>query len=140
MRTSRKSENSSKRNKPSACPFDPAVLRRAKKIVADYRLILEESTELGYIGSAVEMPTVFADGRTAEQCVRATRQALGVAVATMIDAGRRPPSSRGKRSAQVNVRLTPDERFQLQDAATRAGFRGLSDFIRAVALKYSAQL
>jgi len=128
------------RSKSPACPFDPAVLRRAKKIVVDYRLILEEDAELGYIGSAVEMPTVFADGRTADECVKAIRHALAVAVATMIESGRRPPSSRGKRSAQVNVRLTPDERFHLQDAAARLGFRGLSDFIRAVALERSTQL
>jgi len=137
MPTSRRSRKSSKASSSPNKRFDPAVLKRAGNIAAGYRLVLEPNDELGYIGSSVEIPTVFADGKTPDECVRATGEALTVAVATMLESGQRPPTSRAKRSTQVNIRLSPDEKFHLQDAAARLGFRGLSDFIRAVALDRS---
>lgn len=118
-------------------PFDPRVWKRAIKLVADYRLILEPNREVGYIGSAIEFPTVLAEGRTADECVKSTRQALAVAAATMIESGRRPPAParRGTRQCQINVRLTSDERFVLDEAARRMGFQGISDFVRTAALE-----
>lgn len=137
--TLRKSRSSSAKpfrtaKKAVDAPFDPDLLRRAEAIAGDYRLILEHSPELGYIGTAVEMPTVFADGRTPDECVKATRQALAVAVATMLERGQRPPASRGKRTMQVNVRLTPDEKLALEEAASQLGYQGISDFLRAAGL------
>jgi uncharacterized protein (DUF1778 family) len=87
------------------------------------------------------MPTVFADGPTADQCVRATREALTAAVATMLEMGLRPPApaAKGARQAQINVRLTAEEKLILEDSARRAGFRGVSDFVRAAALSPSGQ-
>lgn len=41
----------------------------------------------------------------------------------------------GKRTQQVNVRLTPEEKVILEGTARRKGFEGLSDFIRAAALE-----
>ena len=38
------------------------------------------------------------------------------------------------RSAQVNVRLTPEEKAALESKAKAKGFRGLSDFIRTTVL------
>jgi predicted RNase H-like HicB family nuclease len=136
---SKRSGTSSKRTKLER-PFDPAVLARARKIVGRYRLVLEHNEDLGYIGSAIEMPAVFADGRTPDDCVRATREALAVAAATMIEQGRRPPSAvgRGVRETQVNIRLSADEKYRLQEAARHLGFKGVSDFIRAVALERSS--
>lgn len=118
-------------------PFDEGVLRRARKIASQYRLVLEPDDKLGYIGSAVELPTGFADGATPDACVAATRKALTAVVATMIEAGQAPPApvSSGKREAQVNIRLDAQEKLLLQEAARRAGARGLSDFIRALAIK-----
>lgn len=80
------------------------------------------------------MPTVFADGQTPDACVKAVREALTVAVATMLEDGKRPPTSPTKRSVQVNIRLTPDEKLALEETATRLGFKGLSDYIRHAAL------
>ena len=141
MRLSKKSKESSAktatRRKTLERPFEPAVWKRAIKLVADYRLILEPNREAGYIGSAIEFPTVLADGRTADECVDSTRQALAIAVATMIESGRRPPAParRRTRQCQINVRLTSDERFTLDEAARRCGFKGISDFVRAAALE-----
>jgi predicted RNase H-like HicB family nuclease len=111
-------------------------VRKAKKIVADYRIILERHERLGFIGSSVELPTVFSDARTPEKCYKAVADALMVAVATMIECGQRPPqpASAGRRTEQVNVRLTAEEKLLFANAATNLGFKGISDFIRNTAL------
>jgi predicted RNase H-like HicB family nuclease len=136
---SRNSKNSSKSGAKSEVlnkPFKESILRKAKKIAADYRIILERNERLGFIGSSVEIPTVFADAKTPEKCYRATQEALMVAVATMIECGQRPPqpASMGLRTEQVNVRLTAEEKLLFTNAATNLGFKGISDFIRSTAL------
>jgi len=136
---SRSSKNSSRNEAKSKAldkPFKESIVRKAKKLVADYRIILERSNTLGFIGSAVELPTVFADAATPEQCYKATQEALMVAVATMIECGQRPPqpASAGRRTEQVNVRLTAEEKLLFANAATNLGFKGISDFIRNTAL------
>lgn len=137
MNTSKKSGKSSAKGKRPDRPFDRAMMERAEKIVDDYRIILEHSDELGFVGSSIEIPTVFADGQSPDECVAATREALTVAVATMIEMGRRPPMGRGQRNIQINVRLTPDEKLALEEAAARLGFKGISDYVRAAALRQS---
>ena len=111
-------------------------MRKATKISADYRIILERNERLGFIGSSVELPTVFADAKTPEKCYRVTADALMVAIATMIECGQRPPqpASAGRRTEQVNVRLTAEEKLLFANAAMNLGFKGISDFIRNTAL------
>jgi len=111
-------------------------MRKARKIASDYRIILERNERLGFIGSSVELPTVFADAKTPEKCYRAAEEALMVAVATMIECGQRPPqpASAGRRTEQVNVRLTAEEKLLFANAAMNLGFKGISDFIRNTAL------
>jgi len=134
MRTYKKSRISSAKAKALDRPFDARMLNDALRIVSDYRLVLEPNKELGYVGSSVEIPSVFADGQTPDDCVKATREALTVAVATMLEMGRRPPTGRSTRSVQVNLRLTAEEKLALESAANRMGFKGVSDFVRAAAL------
>ncbi|MCH7925358.1 MAG: type II toxin-antitoxin system HicB family antitoxin [Planctomycetes bacterium] len=112
-------------------------MKRARKVVSAYRIILEKDAGLGYIGSSIELPAVFADGATAASCVDAIQQALTYAVATMIECGQRPPAaaSSGKRDVQINIRLTAQEKLRLSDAARRLGFKGVSDFVRLAALE-----
>ena len=136
---SRSSKNSSKTGAKSKAlnkPFKESIVRKAGKIVADYRIILERNERLGFIGSSVELPTVFVDAKTPEKCYRATQEALMVAVATMIECGQRPPqpASAGRRTEQVNVRLTAEEKLLFANAAMNLGFKGISDFIRNTAL------
>ena len=130
------------RTQDNARPFDPAVLRHARKIAEQYRIVLEVNEELGYIGSSIELPSVFADGKSPDECVSAAREALSIAVATMLEQGQEPPTpaAKGLRKAQVNVRLSADERFRLQEAARKLGFKGLGDFIRATALDRCSSL
>jgi predicted RNase H-like HicB family nuclease len=118
-------------------PFEDSVLRRARKIVDNYSIVSKKDDQLGYIGNAIELPMVFADGKTVTQCYEATKEALIVAVATMIECGRKPPMAGAskKRSIQVNIRLTPEEKMLMTNASTERGFRGISDFIRNCALE-----
>lgn len=111
-------------------------MRKAKKMAADYRIVLEKNERLGFIGSSVELPTVFADAKTPDKCYKATQEALMVAVATMIECGQRPPqpASAGRRTEQVNVRLTAEEKLLFANAAMNLGFKGISDFIRNTTL------
>ena len=137
---SRSSKNSSKNGAKSKAlnkPFKETIVRKAREIVADYRIILERNERLSFIGSSVEIPTVFADAKTPEKCYRAAEDALMVAVATMIECGQRPPqpASMGLRTEQVNVRLTAEEKLLFANAAMNLGFKGISDFIRSTALK-----
>jgi len=116
-------------------PFEPRVLEAAKRLAQAYDLILRYEDREWY-GHALEYPEAMGDGKTVDACVRATRQALTVAVAAMLEAGQSPPppAREGHRSAQVNVRLTPEEKAVLESRAKAKGFRGLSDFIRTAVL------
>jgi hypothetical protein len=81
-------------------------------------------------------PHVFGNGKTPEECVNNTREALIGAVAYLLEQDQRLPASarEGTRTEQVNVRLTADEKILPETAARRKGFQGLSDFLRAAAL------
>jgi len=117
-------------------PFAPGVLRQAEAAAESYRLILEPHAEVGYLGRVLEMPGVMADGATPEACARELRAALVAAVGTLVEQ-RRPlpaPSSERRRTAQVNIRMTEDEKLLLEGFARREGFRGVSDYIRTRAL------
>jgi predicted RNase H-like HicB family nuclease len=116
-------------------PFAAEVQESVRRTARAYDLILRFEDGQWY-GHALEYPEAMGDGKTAEACVRATRQALTIAVATMLEAGQSPPTParEGRRSAQVNVRMTPEEKAVLESRAKAKGFRGLSDFIRAAML------
>jgi predicted RNase H-like HicB family nuclease len=107
-------------------PFRPPILQKAREIARDYKLTIEKSERLSYLGSSVEIPTVFADGNTPDKCYQATQEALSVAVAAMLEAGQTPPQPAAfmKRTTQVNVRLTVPRdtanTFFLEQFAARA--------------------
>src|SRR5687767_12730777 len=110
-------------------PFDSAILRRAKSVAAQYQIVLQfEDGE--YYGRGLEMPYVMNDGKTPDECVKATRESLAVAVAVLLEEGEMPPApaSGGKRSEQINVRLTTEEKQLLENVARNRGFKGLADF------------
>ena len=134
-RSRHSSGNGKKVNDPTK-PFRRAVLQEAREIARGYKLTIEKSERLGYIGSSVEIPTVFADGNTPEKCYETTQEALSVAVATMLEVGQTPPQPAAfmKRTTQVNVRLTHEEKAMIASAAAKAGFKGLADFIRTTVL------
>ena len=129
------SAKSSKSRRAVDRPFAQAVLARAAEIAAAYQIILQfEDGE--YYGRGLEMPLVMNDGPTPDACVRATRESLTSAVATLLEKGEVPPApaSDAKRSEQVNVRLTVEEKLLLDEAARHRGFKGLGDFVRTTVL------
>ena len=117
-------------------PFDNAVWDHARRVTRQYRIILEREPH-GFLARSLEMPMVMVHGSTANQCEKKVRDALCVAAATMIEQGHTPPLSVRKREAQVNVRLTVEEKLVLEETAKREGFKGLSDFIRHLALSHT---
>jgi predicted RNase H-like HicB family nuclease len=133
---SKHSSGSGKKVTDRAEPFGAPTLQKAREIAYGYKLTIEKSDRLGYIGSAVELPTVFADGDTPQKCYEAAQEALTVAVAAMLEAGQTPPQSAAfmKRTTQVNIRLTPEEKAMIASGAAKAGFKGLADFIRTTVL------
>lgn len=117
-------------------PFDPKILRRARDLANNYRLILEPDQDEGFVGHALEMPMSIGVGKTADECVRETREILVTVIATMLERGERPPSAvvEGKREEQINIRVTAEEKLLLEEAARSRGFRGVSDFVRTATL------
>lgn len=116
-------------------PFDPTVLRKARGIANSYQIILHFE-DGDYYGRGLEMPHVMNDGKTPDECVEKTRDILTTVIAYMLETGEVPPSpaSENKRSEQVNIRVTPEEKLQLEEAARSKGFRGVSDFVRSASL------
>lgn len=127
-----KSKKSSKRIDR---PIDPQVLRRAQQIADAYQIILHFQ-DGEYYGRGLELPNVMNDGKTPDECVAATRQILRTTVAHMLEQGQMPPppALENKRSEQINVRLTAEEKLLLEEAARNRGYRGVSDFIRTASL------
>jgi predicted RNase H-like HicB family nuclease len=113
------------------------VLRRAKEIASGYRLVIQRSPRLGYVGTSTEFPGVMADGPTPQACVEATILAHTALVATMLEAGEQPPVSADPslRKEQINIRVTAEEKLRLEDAAQQRGFRNVSEFLRTTALR-----
>jgi predicted RNase H-like HicB family nuclease len=116
-------------------PFDPDILRRAREIAAKYQVIIQQEGD-DYVGRGLELPNAFEDGRTPDQCVKKTREMFVTVVAAMIEAGEvpPPPASEGKRTEQVNIRLSAEEKLVLEASARRNGHAGLAEYVRSVAI------
>ncbi len=117
-------------------PFDSRIAAEALKVAQQYQFIL--SFEDGHwYGRGLELPNIHGDGKTVSQCVENTREAFCGWVAYLLEEGQRPPTParEGTRTAQVNVRLTSEEKVLLEATAKRKGFSGLSDFVRAAAIE-----
>lgn len=126
----------SKSSLPKKTSRTKKVETQARALAEEYQVILRQEDGEWY-GRGLEMPYVFGDGKSATACLASTRQALAAAIAYLLESGQVPPlpAREGKRTMQVNVRLTPEEKAQLESVAHRKGFEGISDFVRAAALK-----
>lgn len=116
--------------------IDPIHRQRARDVAADYSIILEPQDDSTFVGRAIELPYCLGHGQTAPECYESTRRVLEATVATMLEAGHRPPSAAREkmRTEQVNIRLTQEEKLLLEQAAQVKGFQNLSSFIRSVVL------
>jgi hypothetical protein len=117
-------------------PFDADTMARARAIADQYQVILAFEDGHWY-GRGLELPNIQGDWKTADQCVKDTREALCGWVAYLLEEGQRPPTParEGTRTTQVNVRLTAEEKALLEATARRQGYSGLSDFFRAAAME-----
>src|SRR5690349_3060952 len=117
-------------------PFDPSILARARGISRKYRIVLEPCDDAGYIGSSLEMPGVFADGKAPDGCGTEVREELAAAVAYVMAPGETPPvpASEQVRDRQVNIRVTEAEQLRLREAAKAQGFNDISDYVRTTSL------
>lgn len=108
----------------------------AKRHADAYQIVLRSEDGLWY-GVGLELPLVLAHGLSPEACVANTRAALTAAVVYLLETGRRPPPAAtiGRRTEQVNIRLTAAEKLLLEATAKRKGFSGLSEFLRAAAIE-----
>ena len=103
----------------------------------NYGFLVQPHPQVGYLARGLELPDVFADGTTVDACIRAIREALTVATATLLEMNETPPPSsvsNQERREQVNIRLTSEEKLRLEDAARNQGFRGISEFVRRATL------
>jgi len=115
--------------------FDAKLLAKAKKIAEKYEIIIAlEDGE--YYGRGLEMPFVFGEGKNADECIQNTREAFASTIAHLLERGEivPAPAKEGKRTEQVNIRLTVEEKAILGSTARAQGFQGLADFIRSRAL------
>lgn len=112
------------------------LLTQAEALAAEYQIVLQSEAGEWY-GRGLELPHVFGEGATPEACIADTRKAMTAAVLYLLEQGERAPApaTTGRRTEQVNVRLSAEEKLLLESAAKRKGFSGLSDFIRAAAVE-----
>ncbi len=121
-------------------PLDPVIAKRARAIAAGYTVYVapnDKATEKGwYLARVLELPLAFANGRNPEEALNKLHTVLETVVGAMLERGESPPEPGGSnRTEQVNIRLTPGEKMRFERAAQSAGFRSISDYIRAAALR-----
>jgi len=116
--------------------FARDIWTRAAAMSGLYSVVLSHA-DGEWMAKCVELPTVFVFGKTPEAAMKKIQEPLTVVIATLLEAERPVPApmTEGKRDAQVNVKLTAEERFLVENAAKNRGFKGLSDFFRFAALQ-----
>ncbi|MDP7071229.1 MAG: hypothetical protein QF561_07785 [Phycisphaerales bacterium] len=116
-------------------PFGQSDLSRARSHANHFSIVVEQDDGWWY-GRSVELPGVMGDGRTPQAAVAATRAAVITALATMFEEGDVPPTPArlGARTEQVNIRLSAEERLRIEALARQGGFKGMGDYMRAMAL------
>lgn len=133
---SRKSKSGPASKEPAIDrPFAPGVLAEARRIAEQYQVVVH-FTEGEWYGHGLELPMSMDDGTTVEECVSKTREAMVATVASLLEDGRKPPApaAAAERTEQINIRLTLDEKRLIEDQASKGGYRGLSDYVRAKAV------
>jgi len=118
-------------------PFDPDLLAKAREIASKYQYTVQvDSEEPWFAAFGVELRGAMGGGETAEACHADIMESMALVVATMMENGEQPPAPASDeiRTAQLNVRLTELEKTRIEQAARRAGFRGVSNYVRAAAL------
>jgi predicted RNase H-like HicB family nuclease len=77
--------------KPIDRPFTKEIWNHACDLARDYHIVVEENDALGHVAYGLEFPLVFADGKDVNKCKDEWREALRIAIATMLEIGRKLP-------------------------------------------------
>ncbi len=125
---------SRKSMKASSIPTAQQVAKAAK-LAKEYKYtVWPEDGE--WWSRCVELPHCMGDGKDVESAIEAARETVAAGLAADLAAGMPAPhpAREGVRSEQVNIRLSADERATIEANAQRAGFKGMADYIRIMAL------
>ena len=115
----------------------PDLLEQARLISSTYQYVVNANGKGGFLGNASELPYVLAKGRTAQECLEAIQNEVMQVVAMILKEGQTPPASGNyRRTAQINVRVLPEEKLEFETVARKEGFRSVSDFLRRLAIEY----
>lgn len=90
--------NGPKAHDTPAAVFGEERWSAAMRTADEYTVIVKPRPDGGYMGTSFEIPTVFARGCTRNECNSSTTQALAIAVATILEAGGKPPASSNPRT------------------------------------------
>jgi predicted RNase H-like HicB family nuclease len=137
--SSKKSSKISARANPRT-GFDEKLLAKAREIVLGYSLIIERMSPGSFVGRSIELPGTIGHGSTYQECAESTLRTQSFEVCTLLERGEplpEPASSR-RRTVQLNLRISPNEKQEMEQAALARGFRSISDFVREAALAASA--
>jgi predicted RNase H-like HicB family nuclease len=121
--------------------FDGSLVDRAQAIARTYAATLKPDNSGGFVGSSVELPFVLARGRTKGECLANLEDETTHVVAMLLREGQVPPVVGGhRRVAQINVRVSPRDKTEIESAARREGFQSISDFVRQIVLQHLRRL
>ncbi len=113
-------------------PFDPAVLRRARRHAAAFGRTTTFDAESGeWVSRCVELPDTIGVGDTTREATSELTENLAVWFAYLSEQGDPwPEPSSAPRSEQVNIRLTVQEQAEFEAAAKRLGLSSIADLVR----------
>ena len=114
------------------------VGRDAFERASKFGIVITRSAGGKFIGTVREFPNVLVQESDAARCHEAMTTVLALAIADMLKGGRPVPSPGDvRRNVQVNVRLTDEEKRQIEAAGHIRGFSGVSDFMRTAAVQFA---
>ena len=133
-RVKREPSPTNARGEPIDRPFDPDLLAQAAAAAEGYRIVLYRADGL-WFGTTEELPGAMNHGATPNAAVKATREILTTVIAYLMEEGEPvPPPATDDREEHVEVNVSAAELRQLERFADRAGFRGVGDYLRHLAL------
>jgi predicted RNase H-like HicB family nuclease len=104
-----------------------------RESIGHYGVVIgREASE--YVARIQEFPGIIVRAATPNQCEVKARAAIAVAIRVLREEGLAVPTPIRERRKQVNFRLSEDELEAARLAASKSGFKSVSDFARAAIL------
>jgi len=111
--------------------YSDAIFQKAVELARSYHIVVRESATGGFIANCAELP-VSIHRDQAEDALKAARHAAEVGIATILEDGEEPPApiEFHRRTEQVNVRMSVEDKRLIQKACEAKGISSLSEFFR----------